>query len=175
MTFSLPPPFETALIELAVRLDGAGLDWVVCGSTARALLGFSVTPQDLDIEVAEDAAHAAAACLGLIEHAERDARVTSVRAQGTWQGVPVDVNGGLTFHGPGGNLHADYPLLRLFAKPVTVGGRTVWVAPVEEQIARTVVAGAADRLARIADVRPAGYFVDDLYLSLRLGAASASR
>ncbi len=175
MTFSLPPPFETALIELAERLDGAGLDWVVGGSTARALMGFAVTPQDLDIEVAEDATHEAAVCIGLVEHAERDARVTSVRAQGTWQGVPVDISGGISLQGPGGHLHADFPLLRQFAKPVVLGERTIWAAPVEEQIARSVVTGTADRLDRIADERPAGFVVDDLYLSLRLAAASASR
>lgn len=175
MAFSLPPPLETALLRLAERLDAVGLDWVVGGSTARALLGFAVTPQDLDIEVAEDATHAAAACVGLFEHAERDTRIESMRARGVWHDVPLDISGGLTFHGPGGNLHADYPLLRLFAKPVALGGHSVWVAPIEEQIARSVVAGAGDRLDRIADERPAGYVVDDLYLSLRLAAASASR
>jgi hypothetical protein len=89
--------------------------------------------------------------------------------------VSLDISGGLTFHGPGGNLHADFPLLRLFAKPIAVNGRTVSVMPVEEQIARSVVMGAADRLDRIADERPADFVVDDVYLSLRLAAASASR
>lgn len=175
MPFSLPPPLQTALIALAERLDDAEIDWVVGGSTARALLGFSVAPRDLDIEVDGGTTHATATCLGLIEHRVDDAAVESIRAQGLWRDVSLDISGGMTFHGPGGNLHADFPLLRLFAKPIAVNGRTVSVMPVEEQIARSVVVGAADRLDRIADERPADYVVDDVYLSLRLAAASASR
>lgn len=175
MPFSLPRPLHAALIALAERLDAAAIDWVVGGSTARALLGFSVTPRDLDIEVDEGTTHATATCLGLIEHREDGAAVESIRAQGLWQDVSLDISGGLTFHGPGGNLHADFPLLRLFAKHVAVNGRAVSVMPIEEQIARSVVVGAADRLDRIADERPADYVVDDVYLSLRLAAASASR
>lgn len=175
MPFSLPPQLEGALIALAERLDAAAVEWVVCGSTARALLGFTVVPNDLDVEVDIMTADAAATCVGLTARPERDAAVSSVRAQGDWHGVALDITGGLTFHGPGGHLHADFPLMRLFAHTVMVGGRTVQVAPVEEQIARSVVAGTGDRLDRIADERPAGYRVDDVYLSLRLAAASASR
>ncbi len=175
MPFSVPPQLETTLIALAERLDAASIDWVVGGSTARALLGFAATPRDLDIEVAEDATQAAASAIGLTAHRDEDPNVTSIRAQGTWGGVAIDVIGGLTFHGPGGNLHADYPLLRLFSKAVSLSERTIWVAPVEEQIARAVVAGTGDRLDRIANERPANFVVDDVYLSLRLAAASASR
>jgi hypothetical protein len=171
---SLPPPLRAALVALAERLDGAAIDWVVGGGTARALLGFDTEPQDLDIEVDEGATHRAAVCVGLVEHREDDAAVESIRAQGDWHGVALDISGGITFHGPGGNLHADFPLLRLFAKPVTVDGRVVWAMPVEEQIARSVVAGAGHRLDRIADERPADYVVDDVYLSLRLAAAASS-
>jgi hypothetical protein len=160
------------LIAVAERLDAAAIDWVVGGSTARALLGFTATPRDLDLEVAENATHAAASAIGLAAHRDEDSHVTSMRAQGTWGGVEIDLIGGLTLHGPGGNLHADYPLLRRFSKAVSLHGRTIWVAPVEEQIARSVVAGAGDRLDRIAVERAAGYVVDDVYLSLRLASAA---
>jgi hypothetical protein len=160
------------LIALAEQLDAAAIDWVVGGSTARALQGFAATPRDLDLEVAEDATHAAASAIGLAAHRDEDPNVTSTRAQGTWGGVEIDLIGGLTLHGPGGHLHADYPLLRLFSKAVPLRERTIWVAPVEEQIARSIVAGAGDRLDRIANERPAGYIVDDVYLSLRLASAA---
>ena len=157
---------------MAERLDAAAIDWVVGGSTARALLGFAVTPRDLDLEVAEAATHAAASAIGLAAHRDEDPHVTSMRAQGTWGGVEIDLIGGLTFHGPGGNLHADYALLRRFSKAVLLGDRTIWVAPVEEQIARSAVAGTSERLDRIASERPADYVVDDVYLSLRLASAA---
>lgn len=175
MPILLPPPLHAALLALAEQLDGTGIDWVVGGSTARALLGFSATPRDLDIEVDEGVTAEAARRLGLTSHRETDPAVESVRAQATWHDVALDISGGITFHGPGGNLHADFPLLRMFAKPVLLDGRTVQVMPIEEQIARSVVAGAGDRLDRIADERPPDYHVDDVYLSLRLAAASASR
>ncbi len=172
MPFSLPPQLATALIALAERLDGAATDWVVGGSTARALLGFSVIPDDLDVEVAEDAMQTAAAAVGLVARYEADDQISSLRAQGAWCDVAVDISGGLTHHGAGGHLHADFPLLRRFAKPIEVGRCTVWAMPIEEQIARAVVAGAADRLDRIADERPSDYVVDDVYLSLRLASAA---
>jgi hypothetical protein len=171
----LPPPLHAALLALADTLDAAGIDWVVGGSTARSLLGFTTTPSDLDIEVDEGVAAAAAACLGLTSHREQDPSVESIRAQSTWHEVELDISGGMTFHGHGGNLHADFPLMRMFAKAVVLNGRTIQVMPVEEQIARSVVAGTGERLDRIADERPADYVVDDVYLSLRLAAASASR
>ena len=63
-------------------------------------------------------------------------------------------------------------MLRLFSKAVLLAEHTIWVAPVEEQIARSVVAGTGDRLDRIASERPADYVVDDVYLSLRLASAA---
>ena len=143
-------------MAVAESLDAAAIDWVVGGSTARALLGFAATPRDLDLEVAEEATHAAASAIGLAAHRDEDPHVTSMRAQGTRGSVEIDLIGGLTCHGPGGNLHADYALLRLFSKTVLLAEHTVWVAPVEEQIARAIVAGTGDRLDRIARERPAG-------------------
>ena len=75
MAFSLPPPLEAALIALAERFDAAAIEWVVCGSTARALLGFSVVPRDLDVEVDITATRAAATCVELTARPEQDTAV----------------------------------------------------------------------------------------------------
>lgn len=172
---SLPPDLHTVLLELARRLHDGGIPWVVTGSTGRALLGFDETPDEIDAEMPESAVPAAARLTGLALRRDADAHVSSIRAQGTVHGIGLDLCGGYTLHGPGGNLHADFPLMREYATPVDLGGCTVLVAPIEEQIARSVVAGAELRLDRIADHRPEGYRVNELYLSLRLAAASASR
>jgi hypothetical protein len=175
VAFSLPPDLEAALAALADRFEERDVEWVVTGGVARALAGFSATPGDLDVEVDEAAAHRAAAAAGLRAARETAGTASSIRGRGAWQGIDLDVTGGLALHGPGGHLHADFPLMRAFAMPAEVAGRTVWAAPVEEQIARAVVAGDERRLDRIADERPRGFAVDGFYLSVRLAAASASR
>ena len=175
MAFSLPPDLEAAVAALADRFEERGVEWVVTGGAARALAGFAATPADLDVEVDEASAHRAAAAVGLRATRETGGAASSIRGRGVWRGVDIDVTGGLTLHGPGGHLHADFPLIRAFATPTEVAGRTVWAAPVEEQIARAVVAGDEGRLDRIADERPRGFAVDGFYLSVRLAAASASR
>jgi hypothetical protein len=169
---SLPPPLHAALAAVAERLDGAGVDWVVSGSAGLALAGFAIVPRDLDIEVEADDAPAAAAAVGLVAARETDARVSSVRARGAWDGVELDITGGLEFHGPGGNLLADFRILLVSSTAVDVAGRTVRVAPVEEHIARSIVAGDAARLDRLADGRPKGYLVNEVYLSRRLASAA---
>jgi hypothetical protein len=175
VAFSLPPDLEAALAALADRFEERDVEWVVTGGVARALAGFSTTPGDLDVEVDEAAAHRAAAAAGLRAARETAGAASSIRGRGAWHGIDLDVTGGLALHGPGGHLHADFPLMRAFATPSEVAGRTVWAAPVEEQIARAVVAGDERRLDRIADERPRGFAVDGFYLSVRLAAASASR
>ena len=168
---SLPPTLVHALRGVAERLDDAGLDWVVSGSAALALAGFAIEPQDLDIEVATFDAPAAAAAVGLVAARETDANVSSVRAQGAWETVPIDITGGLEFHGPGGNLHTDFRLMLMSSRPVDVGGIIVRIAPPEEHIARSIVAADPVRLERLAGARPDGYVVDQTYLSLRLASA----
>lgn len=175
MAFSLPPDLEAAVAALADRFDERDVEWVVTGSVARALAGFAATPRDLDVEVDEAAAHRAAGAVGLRAARESTDSAASIRGRGRWRGVDIDVTGGLALHGPGGHLRADFPLMRAFAARAEVAGRTVWAAPVEEQIARAVVAGDEPRLDRIADERPPGFAVDGFYLSVRLAAASASR
>jgi hypothetical protein len=172
---SLPPDLERALIALAARLDEVGVDWLVAGSTARALLGFGVTPRDLDIELDEGEVPRAAAAIGMDAGRSTDDRVSSVRANGRFAGHEVDLTGGLTLRGPAGTLEADFALLRLSARPVTIGGRTVSVASIEEQIARATMLADSERLARIAREAPSGFVPDAAYLSARLAAATAAR
>ncbi len=175
MPSSLPPELERTLIALATRLDEVGVDWLVTGSTARALLGFGATPRDLDIELPEGQVPRAAAAIGIDAGCSTDDRASSVRANGRFAGHEVDLTGGLTLRGPAGTLDADFALLRLSARPVTIGGRTVSVAPVEEQIARARVLADSERLERIAREAPAGFVPDAAYLSVRLAAATAAR
>lgn len=175
MPSSLPPELERALIALAARLDSVGVDWLVAGSTARALLGFGVTPRDLDIELLEADVPRAAAALEIDTGRSTDERASSVRAGGRFAGHEVDLTGGLELRGPTGTLAADFPLLCRSARPVPIGGRTVAVAPVEEQIARAAVLADSDRLERIAREAPAGFVPDAAYLSARLAAATAAR
>lgn len=169
---TLPVPLHAALVAVAQRLDDAGVDWVLSGSAGLALAGFAVVPRDLDIEVEASDVSAAASAVGLVAARETDARVSSVRARGAWNGVELDITGGLEFHGQGGNLHTDFPLLLMSSTAVDVDGRTVRVAPVEEHIARSIVAGDEARLDRLADCRPTGYLVNQGYLSSRLASAA---
>ena len=175
MGFSLPPPIAAAAVALAMTCREHGIEWVATGGVARALQGFDTTPGDLDVEVDEAACVRAAAALGLEARSAGGGTVTSVRAVGSWHGVALDMSGGVTVHGPGGHLHADFAVMRAFARRVVVDGQEIWAAPVEEQIARALVAGDGARLDRIADERPSDFTLDDFYLAVRLAAASASR
>lgn len=175
MPSSLPPGVERALIALAAQLDGAGVDWLVAGSTARALLGFRVTPRDLDIELPEADVLRAAAALEIDAGRSTDERSSSLRAGGRFGGYEVDLTGGLELHGPAGTLVADFPFLCRSARRVPIGGGTVAVMPVEEQIARATVLADAERLELIAREAPPGFVSDRSYLSARLAAATAAR
>jgi hypothetical protein len=172
---SLPSELERALVALAARLDDIGVDWLVAGSTARALLGFGVIPRDVDIELPVGDVPRAAAALGLDAGRSTDGRASSVRACGRFAGHEVDLTGGLELHGPTGTLTADFPLLRRSARLVAIGGRAVAVAPVEEQIARATLLADSHRLQRLAREAPPGFVPDAAYLSVRLAAATAAR
>lgn len=169
----LAPPLQQALVAVALALGG--IEWLVGGSTARALLGFATTPRDLDIEVTTDDVHRAAAALGTTAALAVDDRARSMRAGAEHGGVEIDVSAGLTLVGPGGNLPPDFALMWRFATPLPVAGHTVHVAPVEEQIVRILVSGHEARRARFVAEAPAGFIARDDYVSLRLDAARAAR
>jgi hypothetical protein len=173
MPHELPRPLRSALLDVADAL--ATVPWLVAGSTARALCGFDAVPRDLDIEVASSSTDRAAELLGMEASDRVDPRARSRRATGTIDGVEVDLTAGLTLIGPGGVLPPDFDLMQQFATTVTIDGRPVPVAPVEEQIVRILVGGDETRRVRLVAEAPAGFTPRGDYVELRLAAARAAR
>ena len=176
MTTPLPEPLTAAITAVADALEG--VDWLITGSVARALSGFAATPRDLDVEVAATQIEQAAARLGLGVANMRDPQASSRRAIGaigTVGTVELDMTAGLTLIGPGGILPPDFDLMRQFATEATVDGRSVPVAPLEEQIVRILVSGNEARRARFVRESPADYIARSDYVELRLAAARAAR
>jgi hypothetical protein len=172
----LPPRALAALAAVAARLDAAGVEWLLAGSAGRALAGFRVRPGDLDIEATAAHARAAARALGLsIAHVSGAGRA-SWRAVGIVAGIGVDLSGDLSVDGPGGRLAPDLALQRAWASPATVAGRTVWVAPVEEAVARALVAADWALLGRLAREAAGGPppALRPAYVALRCSAAASA-
>ena len=175
MTASLAPRPLAALAALADLLGRDGAAWLLGGSAGRALLGYRVRPRDVDIEIAPGDAEALARRLRAPLAAAAGGGRASRRATLWLAGVEVDVTCDLAVTGASHHLAPDYPLQREWSHEVTVCGRTVRVAPVEETIARAVVLGDWDRLARIvsevtADATP----IRPDYVELRLSSATSS-
>ena len=171
----LPDALRHALLLVADRLDEAQLTWAVTGSAALALRGFDLAPNDLDIELPEPSVAAASASLGwsMVERIDSGGR--SVGAGGDVEGFPVEFIGGFTVRGPGGALPPDDDFIRQFSTTVELDGREVWVQPVEEYVVRAIVAGSDAKLDRVSAAAPAGFVMDETYVSLRLAAARAAR
>ncbi len=152
----LPPRAHAALVSVATRLDGAGVRWMLAGSAGRALLGHRVRPRDIDIEVVAADADAAGTALGVALVPASGRGRSSLRGR-TWvAGVEVDLTAGLVVEGPGGRLAAD-DAAQLGARTIAqLSDRTIAVAPVEESLARAIVLGEWDRVARIASGAAAG-------------------
>jgi hypothetical protein len=131
-------------------------------------LGASVRPRDIDLEVEMGVAERAAAALGFAGATESSGGWTSWRAVGAIAGVEVDLSAGVTVTGPGGRLEADLGAQWDASVAVVVARRTIHVAPAEEMLARAIVADAAARIAKLADVPRTDY------LSSRLRAARAA-
>jgi hypothetical protein len=155
-------------VAISDRLARADVAWLLTGSTGRRLLGAAVRPRDIDLEVATDVAVRAAAALGLAGATESSGGWTSWRAVGAIAGVEVDLSAGVTVTGPGGRLDADFDLQWESSAEVVVARRTIHIAPREEMLARAIVADAAGRIAKLADVPRTDY------LSSRLRAARAA-
>ncbi|MGA0069660.1 MAG: hypothetical protein ACO3PB_09425, partial [Miltoncostaeaceae bacterium] len=145
---------------VALRLDDAGVHWLLAGGAARMLRGAPVRPRDVDVEVREQDAARAARALGLPPPALAEGGGwRSLRSEGLLAGVPIDLSGGITVSGPGGTLSGPDP------GPVTSGGHsyprdgppglTVPLLPDGEALARAVVCGDEGRRARAAAALPA--------------------
>lgn len=173
----LPPHPLAALLSVAARLDRTGVEWLLAGSAARALLGLVVRPADVDVEISPHGARVASEALGIALAYESGDGRSSWRGRGRVGDVEVDVTTDLEVEGPGGRLTPDFALQRTWAHSTEVGGRRIWLAPTEEAFARAVVLGDWLALARVC--RQAGEAHDapalrPAYLSLRLSSAAAS-
>lgn len=169
---------------VALRLDAAGVDWLLAGGAARLLRDGSARPRDVDIEVREEDAARAAEALGLPAPAIAEGGGwRSLRAEGALAGVPVDLSGGLAVTGPGGTLSGPDPAAPTSRERSRRGGHpgeaTVHLLPDGEALARAVVCGDAsrERAARAAlPVDPAARAEALAYAESRIAeAASAAR
>lgn len=163
----------TALGVVASRLDDAGVRWLVSGGVGRVLMGFARRPHDLDIEVADADMSRAGAALGLVPIFEEGGGRAGRRAATHIRGVPVDLFSGLVVARADGHapLVADFALQEEFAAQRAVVGRTVRVAPVEEQMAVAMVSADWDRLGRTVAGAPPGFRLRPAYFERRLSAA----
>lgn len=170
----LPPRAAAALVAVALRLDGAGVPWLLAGSAARALGGAAVRPGDLDVEVDGADADRAGAALGVALREEAGGGRRSLRGRAVLAGVEVDITAGLEVGGPGGRLAPDFGLQRAWAGGALVAGARVALAPAEEQVARALVAADWPALARIAAQAAAGGAPPPRagYLARRLASAA---
>ena len=167
----LRPRITTALTAVAAALDVAGVEWLLTGGAARALSGWRHDPGDIDIEISPHSVEAGAAALGLTLRDESDRSARSLRAAGMVCEVAVDLTCDLEVEGAGGRLSPDFPLQRTFATSVELGGRRLWIAPIEEAVARAMVRSDWGSLARLAAEAPRDGEIRAAYLSLRLAAA----
>lgn len=172
MGHAIPPKVQAALTAVALRLDRAGVRWLVAGSTARALMGFAVRPVDLDIEVATSDADLAASTLAVTLSGDEGGGWTSRRGATRIAGVNVDISAGVT----AGSLASDDETLFAASVPGRVGNRQILVLSVEEQLCRAMAAGAWDRVAKVTTGVPTGLQLDLGKISRRLshpGTATA--
>ena len=163
---SLPPHLARALAEIARILERAGIPWLLAGSAMRALRGYALRPADLDLEVGEADAAAAARALGLPAPRRTGRAVTSLRAQGRRLGVEVDLSAAVAIAGPPG-LPADFAAQRARADEVACGGWRIPLAPLEEALARARAAGDGRRERRLLAGAPADLVVDVDWIARR--------
>lgn len=152
----LPPRAHAALLAVALRLDAAGVRWMLAGSAGRALQGHRVRPRDIDIEVPHDDVADAGRALGVALVRAAGGGCSSLRAVTRIGGVEVDVTGGLVVEGPWWRLPASDVAQLSACTSAQLGDHTITLAPVEESIARALVLGDRDRVQRIASGALAG-------------------
>lgn len=168
----LPPRTHAALRAVALRLDGAGVRWVLAGSAGRWLLGHARRPRDIDVEVpAADAARAGAA-LGVALRPVAGAGRSSLRGAAVIAGVEVDLTAGLAVERRGRRLEPDPEVQMDLGVEVRLGDLTITVAPPEEALARAIVLCDGQALAKIvAGAGPGALPLRRDYLAARLSSA----
>jgi hypothetical protein len=137
---------------VAARLQPLDVPWQLAGSTGRLLLGINARPRDVDLEVRAADADVVAEALDLPQPtAQSGGGWSSHRTAGTIAGVPIDLSAGLEVRGPGGLLRA----MEAHALPCRLGTATIHVVPPGEALARAMVAGDPERVAKAAGAMPA--------------------
>jgi hypothetical protein len=137
---------------VAARLQRLDVPWHLAGSTGRLMLGITARPGDIDLEVRAADADEVARALGLPRPtAQSGGGWSSHRAEGRIAGVPVDLSAGLEVRGPGGLLRA----MDADTLPCRLGTATIHVVAPGEGLARAMVAGDPERIAKAAGAMPA--------------------
>ncbi|MGI9538590.1 MAG: hypothetical protein ACR2N6_00400 [Miltoncostaeaceae bacterium] len=172
MSTALRPQHALALQTLAATLDDTLAEWLLAGSTARRIAGWDVEPDDIDVEVSPHGIEAAADACDLTLRDDDIGSGHSLRAEGEISGVAIDLTANLEVAGPGGHLGPDFPLQRTWSTSVEVGGRRIWLAPVEEGLARAMVTGDWAKVVALGTGAPADTPIRVPYLSLRLASAA---
>ncbi|MEQ8834868.1 MAG: hypothetical protein RIB67_10570 [Miltoncostaeaceae bacterium] len=170
-----PPRSLAALLAAHDRLRAAGVDHLVVGGCARALLDEAPAagrrPRDVDLEVSPADVARAGAALGARVFERADAAITSLQAGLVVAGVEVDVGAIAEVRGPLGTLAGDWGRQWGARRTVLLAGRTLAVGPTAEMIARALVAGDGARLLRCGG---AGPWPDPGYVAARVAAAISS-
>lgn len=169
----LPARLQSALVAVAVRLDAAGVPWLLAGSAGRVLAGAARRPRDIDLEVPLGDAERAASALGLAASRHDGNGRSSVRALGRLGGVELDVSAGVTVAGPEWVLGPDDALAAEWAIPANLAGHRIMTAPPEEALVRAIVAADWSRIAALA--AQGGPAPRPAYVARRLAAARAVR
>lgn len=167
------PRILAAIVAVADRLDAAGVEWLLTGGAARALLGAARRPADVDLEVDAPDIGRAAAALGFSGvRREEGGGVASLRAGGRLAGVELDVSADVAVRGPAGALAPDWALQRRWSIPLSAAGRSLLAAPPEEMLVRALVREDRRRAAKLLDGD--GPAPRAAYLAARLSAAISS-
>lgn len=168
----LPPGLEAGLVAVADILAEPGIRWLLVAGAARTLRGAETAPSDLDIEVAGADADAGAERLGLTLGDVPGAMVSSRRAHGLIAGAPVDLSADLVVRGPTGTLAPDFERQWAAGESLRISRRVIRLGPIEEELARAVVAGAPDRALKILAGPDAELLLRSDYLAARLASVS---
>lgn len=156
-----PVPWEDALLDMARRLDAAGVWWWLTGSCAGCLRGALLSPHDVDVMLdARDVERVADTLADIIVEPIIDTRgwVTShfgVAFPGARVDLAFDPQEALDRPEPGDSG----PYARERLEMVQWRGRSIRVPPLDLQIANNRRRGRMDRVAELERVWTAGRFI----------------